>query len=50
MKGTKDLENLDPFVSVDPLEYDDTIACLQDYNSLQVSEESNAHFVTQKKC
>ena len=40
-KDTKDLENLDPFVSVDPLEHDDTTECLQDYSSLQTSEESN---------
>ena len=49
MKGTKDLENLDPLVSVDRLEHDDTIECLQDYNSLQASEESITHFVTQKE-
>ena len=49
MKGIKDLENLDSFVSVNPLEHDDTIECLQDYNSLQGSEESIAHFVTQKE-
>ena len=40
-KDTKDLENLDPFVSVDALEHDDTTECLQDYSSLQTSEESN---------
>ena len=40
-KDTKDPENLDPFVSVDPLEHDDTTECLQDYSSLQTSEESN---------
>ena len=49
MKGTKNLENLDPFVSVDPLEHDDTIQCLQDYNSLQASEESTTQFVMQKE-
>ena len=49
VKGAKDLKNLDPFVSVDLLEHDDTIECLQDYNSLQASEESIAHFVTQKE-
>ena len=49
MKGTKDLENVNPFVSVDPIEHDDTIEFFQDYNSLQESEESIAHFVTQKE-
>ena len=49
VKGTKGLKNLDSFVSVDPLEHDDTIECLQDYNSLQGPEESIAHFVTQKE-
>ena len=49
MEVTKNLQNLDPFVSVHPLEHDDTIECLQDYNSLQASEESIAHFVTQKE-
>ena len=49
MKGTKNLENLDPFVSVNTLEDDDTIECFQDYNSLQASEESIARFVTQKE-
>ena len=49
MKGTKDLENLESFVSVHPLELADTIECLQDYNSLQASVETIAHFVTQKK-
>ena len=49
VKGTKDLENPDPFVSVDPLEHADTIECLQDSNSLQASEESIAHFVTEKE-
>ena len=47
VKGTKDLQNLDPFVSADPLELDDTIDCLQDYYSLP-PEESTAHFATQK--
>ena len=49
VKGTKDLENVNPFVSVDPLKHDDTIEFRQDYNSLQESEESIAHFVTQKE-
>ena len=49
VKGTKNLENLDPFVSVDLFEHDDTIQCLQDYNSLQASEESTTHFVMQKE-
>ena len=49
MKGTKNLENLDAFVSFNTLEDDDTIDCFQDYNSLQTSEESIAHFVTQKE-
>ena len=48
-KGTKDLENLDPFVSVDPFEHDDTIESLQDCNFLQVSKKSIAFFVTQKE-
>ena len=49
VKGTKDLKNRDPFVSVYYLEHDDTIECLQDYKSLQASEESIANFVTQKE-
>ena len=49
LKGIKDLENLDSFVSVNPLEHDDTIECLQDYNSLQASEESTVYFVYQKE-
>ena len=49
VKGTNDLENLDPFVSVDWLEHHDTIECLQVYNCLQASKESIAHFVTQKE-
>ena len=49
MKGIKDLENLDSFVPVNPLEHDDTIECLQDYNSLQASEESTVYFVYQKE-
>ena len=47
VKGTKDLQNLDLFVSAYPLELDDTIDCLQDYYSLP-PEESIWHFVTQK--
>ena len=49
VKGSKDLENLDPFVSVNPFEHDDAIECVQDYNSLQASEESIAHFAKQKE-
>ena len=49
MKGTKDLENLESFVSVHSLELADTIECLQDKNSLQASEETITYFVTQKK-
>ena len=42
------LENLHLFFSVDLLELDDTIDCLQDYKSLP-PKESIAHFVTQKE-
>ena len=38
VKGTIDLENLDSFVSLDPLELNDTIDCLQNYNSLPPEE------------
>ena len=44
VKGTNDLENLDPFVSVDRFEHHDTIESLRGYNCLQAS-----HFVTQKE-
>ena len=44
VKGTNDLENLDPFVSVDRFEHHDTIEYLRGYNCLQAS-----HFVTQKE-
>lgn len=45
MKGIKELENIDLFVSIDPLELDDTIHRLHDYNSLP-PEENIARFVT----
>lgn len=45
MKGIKELENIDLFVSIDPLELDDTIDRLHDYNSLP-PEENIARFVT----
>ena len=47
VKCTKDIENLDSLVSVEPLELDDTIDCLHDYSSLP-PEESVAHFATQE--
>ena len=49
VKSTNDLENLDPFVSVNRLEHHDTIECPQGYNCLQASKESIVHFVTQKE-
>ena len=47
VKGTKNLKNLDQFVSVNPLELDDAIDCLQDYNSLP-PEESVLHILLHK--
>ena len=47
VKGTKNLKNLDQFVSVKPLELDDAIDCLQDYNSLP-PEERVLHILLHK--
>ena len=47
VKGTKNLKNLDQFVSVNPLELDDATDCLQDYNSLP-PEESVLHILLHK--
>ena len=41
MKPAKDLEDVDPFVSVNLLEHNDTIECLQDFNSLQASDKDS---------